>query len=128
MTSVQRDVPDGTDVLIRKVNRHLAAIRGGLRGGELDLAERLADCLRELVLATAAASAADRARVRAAVHHFVWRRDGRGHVPPVRSLAATQQVVNKVVVHLGRPDLLVAVPSATASPQPPSGPVVLPDR
>ncbi|MEU5939157.1 hypothetical protein ABZ807_08180 [Micromonospora sp. NPDC047548] len=96
-----------TDVLIRKVDSHLSAVRGSLRGPELELAERLARSLRELVISTAQASAADRGQVRAAVHYFVLRRESRGNLLSVRSLAAAQRVVNKVVVQLGRPDLLV---------------------
>ncbi|MFG1888370.1 hypothetical protein ACGFIR_10935 [Micromonospora sp. NPDC049051] len=103
----QRSFEPGTDVLIRKVDSHLAAVRTGLSGPELELAERLAAALRELVVSTAQASAADRGQVRAAVHYFVLRREGRGRLLPVRSLAAAQRVVNKVVVQLGRPDLLV---------------------
>ncbi|MFF3865215.1 hypothetical protein [Micromonospora sp. NPDC001898] len=97
----------GTDVLIRKVDSHLAALRAGLHGPELELAERLASCLRELVRQTTQSSAADRGQVRAAVHYFVLRRESRGRLLPVRSLAAAQRVVNKVVLQLGRPDLLV---------------------
>lgn len=98
---------DTTDVLIRKVDSHLTAVRAGLRGTDLALAERVAAVLRELVLDTTQACAADRARVRAAVHFFVLRREGRGQLLPVRSLAAAQQMVNKVVLRLGRPDLMV---------------------
>ncbi|ABP53874.1 hypothetical protein [Salinispora tropica] len=97
----------GTDVLIRKVDGHLAAVRTGLAEPELELAERLAQVLRELVVSTARASAADRGRVRAAVHYFVLRRESRGRLLSVRSLTAAQRVVNRVVLDLGRPDLLV---------------------
>ena len=107
MTVEERDSGPGTDVLIRKVDGHLAALRAGLNGPELELAERLADCLRELVIVTAHSSAADRGLVRAAVHYFVLRRESRGKLIPVRSLAAAQRVVNKAVRQLGRPDLLV---------------------
>ncbi|MEH1101661.1 hypothetical protein [Micromonospora sp. CPCC 205561] len=107
MTVEQRSFEPGTDVLIRKVDSHLAAVRAGLCGPELELAERLAAALRELVASTAQASAADRGQVRAAVHYFVLRREGRGRLLPVRSLAAAQRVVNRVVVELDRPDLLV---------------------
>ncbi|MFY1598842.1 hypothetical protein [Micromonospora sp. WMMD737] len=107
MTVEQRSFEPGTDVLIRKVDSHLAAVRTGLSGPELELAERLAAALRELVVSTAQASAADRGQVRAAVHYFVLRRESRGRLLPVRSLAAAQRVVNKVVIQLGRPDLLV---------------------
>ncbi|MCX4473795.1 hypothetical protein C5N14_06745 [Micromonospora sp. MW-13] len=102
-----RDFGPGIDVLIRKVDGHLAALRTGLHGPELELAERLAFCLRELVRQTAQSSAADRGQVRAAVHYFVLRRESRGRLLSVRSLAAAQRVVNKVVLQLGRPDLLV---------------------
>jgi hypothetical protein len=105
--TVQRGIPDGTDVLIRKVDSHLATVRAGLRGPELELAEHLAASLRQVVLDTAQASAADRARVRAAVHYFVLRRENREQLLPLRSLNVAQRVVNKVVIQLGRPDLVV---------------------
>ncbi len=107
MTVEKRKAEPGTDVLIRKVDSHLAAVRAGLAGPELELAERLAHALRELVVSTARASAADRGRVRAAVHFFVLRRESRGRLLSVRSLAAAQRVVNRVVLQLDRPDLLV---------------------
>ncbi|WP_446219129.1 hypothetical protein [Micromonospora sp. IBHARD004] len=107
MTVEERGSGPGTDVLIRKVDGHLAALRTGLQGPELELAEQLARCLRELVIATAHSSAADRGLVRAAVHYFVLRRESRGRLLSVRSLAAAQRVVNKAVRQLGRPDLLV---------------------
>ncbi|WP_025620439.1 hypothetical protein [Salinispora cortesiana] len=106
-TVSRRAVRAGTDVLIRKVDSHLAAVRTGLTGPELELAERLATVLRELVASTAWASAADRGRVRAAVHYFVLRRESQGRLLSVRSLTAAQRVVNRVVLDLGRPDLLV---------------------
>ncbi|NYT93769.1 hypothetical protein [Salinispora sp. H7-4] len=107
-TASRRAARAGTDVLIRKVDGHLAAAaRAGLAESELELAERLAQVLRELVVSTARASAADRGRVRAAVHYFVLRRESRGRLLSVRSLTAAQRVVNRVVLDLGRPDLLV---------------------
>ncbi|WDZ87555.1 hypothetical protein [Micromonospora cathayae] len=107
MTVEERGFEPGTDVLIRKVDSHLATVRLGLHGPELELAERLARSLRELVVQTAQASAADRAQVRAAVHYFVLRRESRGRLLSVRSLAAAQRLANRVAVQLGRPDLLV---------------------
>ncbi|MDM4723141.1 hypothetical protein QTQ03_27365 [Micromonospora sp. WMMA1363] len=107
MAVEERSAEPGTDVLVRKVDSHLTAVRAGLAGPELELAERLAHVLRELVASTARASAADRGRVRAAVHFFVLRRESRGRLLSVRSLAAAQRVVNRVVLQLGRPDLLV---------------------
>ncbi|MET8309047.1 MULTISPECIES: hypothetical protein [unclassified Micromonospora] len=106
MAGEQRNVEPGTDVLIRKVDSHLATLRGGLHGAELQLAERLARCLRELVVSTAQASAADRGQVRVAVHYFVLRRESRGRLLSVRSLAAAERVVDKVARQLGRVDLL----------------------
>ncbi|WP_230393764.1 hypothetical protein [Plantactinospora alkalitolerans] len=114
MTSVPREAPVGTDVLTRRVETYLTLARTGLHGADLDLAERLADSLRTLVAATATASAADRARVRAAVHALVLRREAHGRVLPRRSLAAAQQVINQVVRQLGRPEL--AVPSTPDDP------------
>lgn len=107
MAVEQRNVEPGSDVLIRKVDSHLAAVRAGLRGPELELAERLGRCLRELVVSTAHASAADRGQVRAAVHYFVLRRESRGRLLSVRSLAAAERVVQRVARQLGRADLLV---------------------
>ncbi|MFI6266783.1 hypothetical protein [Micromonospora sp. NPDC051006] len=106
----RRNVEPGTDVLIRKVDSHLAAVRVGLHGPELELAERLARCLRELVVTTAQASAADRGQVRAAVHYFVLRRESRGRLLSVRSLAAAERVVDRVARQLGRADLLAESP------------------
>ncbi|MEU4337454.1 hypothetical protein AB0F59_22865 [Micromonospora lupini] len=106
MTGEPRHVEPGTDVLIRKVDSHLATLRGGLHGPDLELAERLASCLRELVVSTAQASAADRGQVRVAVHYFVLRRESRGRLLSMRSLAVAERVVAKVARQLGRDDLL----------------------
>ncbi|MGW0502002.1 hypothetical protein [Micromonospora sp. NPDC003241] len=103
----ERSPGSGTDVLVRKVDSHVATLRTGLHGPDLELAERLAGCLRELIASTAQASAADRARVRVAVHYFVLRRESRGRLLSVRSLAAAQRLVNKAARQLGRPDLTV---------------------
>ncbi|MGK5442913.1 hypothetical protein ACSNN7_14010 [Micromonospora sp. URMC 105] len=125
MTVEEHGFTPATDVLIRKVDSHLAAVRGSLRGPELELAERLARSLRELVVSTAQASAADRGQVRAAVHYFVLRRESRGNLLSVRSLAAAQRVVNKVVVQLGRPDLLVETRRPAREAAVPAGDVAL---
>ncbi|MFI9642980.1 hypothetical protein ACIG87_23495 [Micromonospora sp. NPDC051925] len=116
----ERGPMPGTDVLIRKVEGHLTALRTSLRGPELELAERLADSLRELVVSTAQSSAADRGQVRVAVHYFVLRRESRGKLLPVRSLAVAQRVVDKVALQLGRPDLLVE-PRRDLAPALPGG-------
>ncbi|WBB57040.1 hypothetical protein [Verrucosispora sp. WMMD573] len=107
MAVEERSTRPGTDILIRKVDSHVTALRAGLHGPELELAEQLASCLRELVVSTAQASAADRAQVRAAVHYFVLRRESRGRLLSVRSLAAAQRLVNRAAFQLGRPDLVV---------------------
>ncbi|WP_405426274.1 hypothetical protein [Micromonospora sp. NBC_00617] len=106
MAGEPRHVEPGTDVLIRKVDSHLATLRVGLHGPELELAERLARCLREMVVSTAQASAADRGQVRVAVHYFVLRRESRGRLLSMRSLAVAERVVAKVARQLGRVDLL----------------------
>lgn len=113
---VQRDAPVGGDVLIRRVDAYLSGARARLRGADLELAERLGATLRQLVADTAASSAADRARVRAAVHALVSRRQCHGRVLPRPSLAAAQQVINRVARQLGRPDL--AVPPVSTGPEP----------
>ncbi|MBQ1026621.1 hypothetical protein [Micromonospora sp. C95] len=107
MAVEERSSGPGTDILIRKVDSHVTALRAGLHGPDLELAERLASCLRELVVSTAQASAADRAQVRAAVHYFVLRRESRGRLLSVRSLAAAQRLVNRAASQLGRADLVV---------------------
>ncbi|MET8083252.1 hypothetical protein [Micromonospora sp. NPDC005237] len=106
MAGEPRHVEPATDVLIRKVDSHLATLRGGLHGPELELAERLARCLREMVVSTAQASAADRGQVRVAVHYFVLRRESRGRLLSMRSLVVAERVVAKVARQLGRVDLL----------------------
>jgi hypothetical protein len=97
-----------TDILVRQVDSHLAVLRmSGRTAPDLTLAERLASSLREMIVSTTRASAADRARVRAAVHYFVLRREGRDGRFPARSLAADQRVVNEIADALGRHDLIV---------------------
>ncbi|MGC4895818.1 hypothetical protein [Micromonospora sp. DT31] len=94
----------GTDVLIRQVDNRLAALRTGLRGADLDLAEELAGRLREMVVATARSSAADRALVRAAVHYFVRRPGSRDARLPLRSLSAAQRAADRAAHRLGHAD------------------------
>ncbi|HEX6499523.1 MAG TPA: hypothetical protein VF054_10885 [Micromonosporaceae bacterium] len=114
-------------VLIRQVDGHLARLRARLVGCDLALAERIADTLRRLVHETAQASAADRARVRAAVHFFVVRRDMRLDRRPHRPLTVDAHVVNEILHDLLRDDLMVpltapapaaAVPVAPAAVAP----------
>ena len=78
-----------SEVLLRQLDRHLAGLRRHGDPADVALAEELAAALRRLVTETAVASAADRAKVRAAVHYFVRRR-GRGVADEVR-------VVNEIL-------------------------------
>ncbi|MEW2590663.1 hypothetical protein [Micromonospora aurantiaca] len=103
MTVEERGRGSGTDVLIRKVDSRLVALRAGLHGPDLELAEELAARLREMILATTRSSAADRARVRAAVHYFVQRRESRDARLPLRSLAAAQRAVDRAAHQLATP-------------------------
>ncbi|MFC7545456.1 hypothetical protein [Plantactinospora sp. GCM10030261] len=103
---VERHSTLGVDVLIRAVDGHLDALRPVLTGIDLDLAERLAVCLRALVRVTAESSAADRARVRVAVHHFV-RAPRNRRLALVRSLALVRALVDESAERLQRPDLTV---------------------
>jgi hypothetical protein len=103
---------DGSTLLIRRLDGHLATLRGRPGRHDIVLAERLAVSLRELVTSTASASAADRARVRAAVHYFVMRRRrlARSLVGDRRMLSGDLRVINETARRLGREDLVV-VPS-----------------
>jgi hypothetical protein len=78
-----------SEVLLRQLDRHLAGLRRHGAPADVELAEELAAALRRLVTETAVASAADRAKVRAAVHYFVRRR-GRGVADEIR-------VVNEIL-------------------------------
>jgi len=106
MTYATRGIQHDSEMLIQQVDRQLALLRGGRLPHETALAERLAACLRELITDTTRASAADRARVRAAVHYFVLR-NGRNDRHARRSLVADQRVVNEIALGLGRPDLVI---------------------
>lgn len=103
---VQDGHDDDRDVLIRQIDTRLAALDAASRADPV-LAERVADVLRRLVVDTAHASAADRARVRAAVRYFLVRR------------AADVRVVNAILRDLGRADLALPdrwLPAAPAEP------------
>lgn len=107
MAVAQRGLRHDSDVLIRQIDGRLATLRAA---SETDraLAESIADVLRQLVVDTTRASAADRARVRAAVHYFVVRRDLRSDRRPARSITEDVRVVNEIVRDLGRHDLTVS--------------------
>ncbi|HET6211733.1 MAG TPA: hypothetical protein VFE14_02555 [Micromonosporaceae bacterium] len=108
MALTQRGFRHDSDVLIRQIDGRLATLRVATDQAGLVLAERIADVLRRLVVDTTKASAADRARVRAAVHFFVVRRDGRNARRPARSVSEDVRVVNEIVRDLGREDLAIA--------------------
>jgi hypothetical protein len=62
-----------SDALEREIDAGLASLRATQPDADLQIAERIADELRRLVGQTARASAADRARVCAAVRYFASR-------------------------------------------------------
>lgn len=99
-----------SDLLLRQLDRHVVGLRHRLPEADLALAERVADALRRLVADTAQSSAADRARVRAAVHYFVLRRERR----PARPVTEDVWVVNHIMGTLGRHDLIVSLATEPA--------------
>ena len=109
MDGTPRDARHESDVLLRQLDRRVAGLRH--RRSEIDvlLAERVAAALGRLVAETAQASAADRARVRAAVHYFVLCREGRGERRPERPVTEDVWVVNHIMSTLGRHDLVVSL-------------------
>jgi hypothetical protein len=109
MDGAPRGARHESDVLLRQLDRHVAGMRRGTAEPEAELAGRVANALRRLVAETAQASAADRARVRAAVHYFVLRREGRGERRPVRPVTEDAWVVNHIMGTLGRHDLVVSL-------------------
>ncbi|HEX5597700.1 MAG TPA: hypothetical protein VFX61_17035 [Micromonosporaceae bacterium] len=117
MTGIYRGVQHETDVLIRQVDRRLARLQSARGNHDLDLAELIAASLRQLIIETARASAADRARVRAAVRFFVLRREGHTPAVPARPLDIDLRVVNDVARQLGRADLVVESPVESRGPQ-----------
>jgi hypothetical protein len=78
-----------SEVLLRQLDRHLASLRVHGEPADVDLAEHLVAALRRRITETAFASAADRARVRAAVHYFVRRRS--------RPLTEDVRVINEIL-------------------------------
>jgi len=81
-----------SEILVRRLDRYLAGLRLSGNPEELPAAERVAEVLRRVIAETASASAADRARVRAAVHYFVLRGDRRP-----RAIAEDVRVVNAIL-------------------------------
>ncbi|MFF5226721.1 hypothetical protein [Dactylosporangium sp. NPDC000521] len=123
-TIVQRAIRQESEVLLRQLDAYLAALRAGRGTAEVGHAERMAEALRRLIADTARSSAVDRARVRAAVHYFVYRGAGDG---PARAGGGARlalltggrapadrrrqgdddRVVNDLLRDLGRADLIV---------------------
>ncbi|HEX6872056.1 MAG TPA: hypothetical protein VF163_13240 [Micromonosporaceae bacterium] len=95
---VLRGVSHESEVLLRQIEARLITLRAhpGRGPADLEWAERTASQLRSLVHATVQASAADRARVRAAVHYFVGVRVGRDRRPR-RDLLDELTVVGQLV-------------------------------
>ncbi len=114
----ERGTRHESDVLLRQIDSQLARCHAGhLPAGpapDLDLAESIAAALRSLVAGTAQSSAADRARVRAAVHFFVVRRDVRQDRRPARPVTADIRVINEIMHDLGRDDLAIAAVEVAA--------------
>jgi hypothetical protein len=132
-----RGVPQESDALLRQIDGYLAMLRTPgtsarhlsvttVRAVDLGRAEQVAEALRRLVDETALASAADRARVRAAVHCFVSggvplrTRLGGGRYALVPWLRVdtrasrrprAQRRVSELLRELGRPDLIVDDPA-----------------
>jgi len=106
---VLRGIRHESDVLVRQLDGRIATLRAVPSPSllELEMAERIADNLRRLITDTARSSAADRARVRAAVHYFLGLRNTRDRRPR-RTLLDDVYVVNAIVRDLGRHDLVVA--------------------
>jgi hypothetical protein len=114
----QRD----TDLLISQVDRHVARLRAARGEHDLALAERLAGCLRQLIVDTASSCAADRARVRAAVRYFVLRRAARHDRLPIRTFGADQRVIGEIARQLGRDDVADAATAGPGAPALQAGP------
>ncbi|MEN3308047.1 MAG: hypothetical protein V7603_4249 [Micromonosporaceae bacterium] len=107
MIRSERGLRHESDVLLRQLDGHLASLRMTRDHVDVRLAEQVAAALRRLVTETGSASAVDRARVRAAVHFFMLRRDARGFRRPLRGLADHIRVVNELLSTLGRDDLAI---------------------
>lgn len=129
----QQTLRRDSEVLLSRLDGYLVTLRSGhprSNGVDITRAERVAEALRILVIDTTHACAADRARVRAAVHCFVTRgviaRAAAGRVTVsgrvrlrvltggrperrviVRIANAHDTVVNALLRELGRADLVV---------------------
>jgi hypothetical protein len=122
VTGTQRTLRQDCEILLRQIDGRLATLRPGRgpkdakdpKDAEVEAAVRTAEALRRLVADTARASAADRARVRAAIHYFVsggktrtpsWRYGSpaaglagrRNDRRPGRSLGDDVRVVNEIL-------------------------------
>ena len=129
-TIAQRAIRQESEVLLRQLDSYLAALRTGRGTADVGHAERMAGALRQLIADTARSSAVDRARVRAAVHYFVYRGatgatgatgDGPARPGGARLALLTggrasverrrqgddDRVVNDLLRDLGRADLIV---------------------
>jgi hypothetical protein len=108
MNEVISEFGHESEILLRRLDGHLSGLRLERDLTDYALAERIGAALRRLITETAFASAADRARVRAAVHYFVLR-PGRGDRRGARPMTEDLRVVNEIVRLLDRPDLVVSL-------------------
>ena len=121
-TIAQRAIRQESEVLLRQLDAYLTALRAGRGAVDVAHAERMAAALRQLIADTARSSAVDRARVRAAVHYFVYRGAAGassgggprlalltgGRAPAERRRQGDDdRVVNDLLRELGRADLIV---------------------
>jgi hypothetical protein len=114
LAGTQRVRREECDVLLGQIEGRLATLRASgaeESAAELAAAEVTADALRRLVAETARSSAADRARVRAAVHFFAargkprspsWRYPAppparRANNRPAGSIGNDVRVVNEII-------------------------------
>ncbi len=115
MAEGPRGLRHETDVLLRQLDGNLAGLRAGRDPTDVVLAERITEVLGSLVTDTIRASAADRAKVRAAVHYFVLRGDGRRDRRAARALSEDVRVVNEILTALGRRDLWIQPVAGSAA-------------
>lgn len=91
MPVVERGLHHDTQVLLRQVDGLVALLRLRQHGLDPAAIEQLADALRVMVVGSGSASAADRARVRATVHHYMLLA-GRGGLFPLPVVLAGHSV------------------------------------
>ncbi len=104
--------PDETPELQAQVLAHVTHIRDQLRTNEfldIDLAERLADKLVQLLQGLAAYSQEDQRLIVGAARYFVSDDDAEPDTQSILGLDDDLAVFNYVVTQLGQPDLRIEV-------------------